>query len=90
METDNLASQDHNAQFFFSLLKILENYNRGANSFLVSNMSIIRPYCLFCNKDSKLPKSSPRSTLRALSCALLVILFDVVKQNIQARGQWLN
>ena len=26
VETDNFVSQDHNAQFFLSLSKILENY----------------------------------------------------------------
>ena len=45
---------------------------------------------LFCNKDSKSLKSSTRITLRALLCTLLIILFDVLEQNIQTRGQKLN
>ena len=45
---------------------------------------------LFCNKDSKSLKSPTRITLRALLCTQLIILFDVLEQNIQTRGQKLN
>ena len=45
---------------------------------------------LFCNKDSKSLKLSPRITLKALSCTLLVLLFDILEHNIQTRGQKLN
>ena len=63
------------------------------------NISIIRLwiflwwlhiFLFFCNKDSKSFKSSPRITRRVLSCTLLIILFDVLEQNIQTRGKWLN